>query len=314
MKKFLATIMAASVACAVLSVCVSAANIGDSDYKAPNKVVLDDLPTTSEATSGDTTGETASDASTPAPKKVVDLMDTNTGVVVALDANKLAPTVKAVEIKTEKVTETFQEAVKETVTAKVETAIQAAVEVVAQSITENIEEVLSGTVSDSVAQSLASADPIALEALASVEFTPDTIQVRDVFDISVVDQDDVKINDFGKVDVTLPCEDDTVNAAIYYDDVNGDVDIMPATCVNGYASFATNHFSYYALATLPQEVVDVLAVTIPDDEEDSTIDADDDTTDDTTVDDEKNVATGVVVAVIPAAVAGVVALVARKRK
>lgn len=145
------------------------------------------------------------------------------------------------------------------------------------------------------------------------DYTADDVEIVDSFDLSLLDQNGEAIEN-ASFAVSVPTDNENVNAVIYTDGET--VEVYRAAYANGYVEFTVPHFSTYALAVVPEEVLDDVAVDgteIADDDADAD-DAADDTTDDTTTDGDKNVATGVALAVVPAAIAGVAAVIARKRK
>lgn len=145
------------------------------------------------------------------------------------------------------------------------------------------------------------------------DYTADDVEIVDSFDLSLLDQNGEAIEN-ASFAVSVPTDNENVNAVIYTDGET--VEVYRAAYANGYVEFTVPHFSTYALAVVPEEVLDDIAVDgeeIADDDADAD-DAADDTTDDTTTDGDKNVATGVALAVVPAAIAGVAAVIARKRK
>ena len=145
------------------------------------------------------------------------------------------------------------------------------------------------------------------------DYTADDVEIVDSFDLSLLDQNGEAIEN-ASFAVSVPTDNENVNAVIYTDGET--VEVYRAAYANGYVEFTVPHFSTYALAVVPEEVLDDIAIDgeeVIDDDADAD-DAADDTTDDTTTDGDKNVATGVALAVVPAAIAGVAAVIARKRK
>lgn len=147
------------------------------------------------------------------------------------------------------------------------------------------------------------------------DYTTDDVEIVDSFDLSLLDQNGEAIEN-ASFAVSVPTDNENVNAVIYTD---GDtIEVYRAAYANGYVEFTVPHFSTYALAVVPEEVLDDIAVdndeAIDDDADADDDAAADDTTDDTTTDGDKNVATGVALAVVPVAIAGVAAVIARKRK
>lgn len=89
-------------------------------------------------------------------------------------------------------------------------------------------------------------------------FDGDSFQILDlyhgnnqsvIFDITTV-KDGEKVQPDGKVKVRIPLPagfDTTKLFVCYVDSTNGTVTPIPATVVNGYVEFETDHFSYYAI-------------------------------------------------------------------
>lgn len=142
------------------------------------------------------------------------------------------------------------------------------------------------------------------------DYTADDVEIVDSFDLSLLDQNGEAIEN-ASFAVSVPTDNENVNAVIYTDGET--VEVYRAAYANGYVEFTVPHFSTYALAVVPEEVLDDIAIDGEEIADDDADDAADDTTDDTT-DGDKNVATGVALAVVPAAIAGVAAVIARKRK
>lgn len=150
------------------------------------------------------------------------------------------------------------------------------------------------------------------------DYTASDVEIVDSFDLSLLDQNGEAIEN-ASFAVSVPTDNENVNAVIYTDGET--IEVYRAAYANGYVEFTVPHFSTYALAVVPEEVLDDIAVdsdeAIDDDADDADADddaAEDDAADDTTTDGDKNVATGVALAVVPAAIAGVAAVIARKRK
>ena len=81
---------------------------------------------------------------------------------------------------------------------------------------------------------------------------------NEIFDFTMTDEADAPIDFNGKITVTVPYNlpdgEDPANIAIWYIDNNGKTQAMPATYsyINnqGYATFETEHFSYYTVVRL----------------------------------------------------------------
>lgn len=147
--------------------------------------------------------------------------------------------------------------------------------------------------------------------------TAEDLDIVAVYDFSLVDQNGDKV-DAGFLNVSVPCDNEGVNAVIYVDD-EGNMEYYRAYYSDGFINFTVPHFSTYALAVVPEDVLAEIVLPSPaDDEIADDADADDadadDAAEDDTTDGDKNVATGVALAVVPAAIAGVVAVISRKRK
>lgn len=69
-----------------------------------------------------------------------------------------------------------------------------------------------------------------------------------VIDFVLKDQDGNAITKFnGKISVTVKCPAG-INTVLYYDNVKNTITDLGGTVKNGYITFETDHFSYYAMA------------------------------------------------------------------
>lgn len=151
------------------------------------------------------------------------------------------------------------------------------------------------------------------------DVTADDLQIESVYDFSFVDQNGDSVETTDYFSVSVPCDNEDVNCVIYTDGV-GTIEFYRAYYAYGFINFTVPHFSTYALAVVPEEVLADIVLASPADEvieemnRQENADEDDDTADEDTAADDKNVATGVALAVVPAAIAGVAVVISRKRK
>lgn|GEM_PF-5365033 len=85
----------------------------------------------------------------------------------------------------------------------------------------------------------------------------DQIGDNTIYDFSLTKNDNPVTSFDGKITITLPYKlsenEDPENIAVWYIDDSGNLSSFEATYANGYVSFETSHFSYYAVTTLTNE-------------------------------------------------------------